>query len=137
MMQAIGRARGINRTAETPLDIDIIADVCLDLTVNQVTMWWKEQPSAMVEAVAEGVVLMSPADMVKAWPHVWPNTIAADRTLKAMRKELAAMTTGWQAVTYQPAGAGMKRRVGYFDPGVAPDPGAWLEANLGAGVRVL
>jgi putative DNA primase/helicase len=128
VMQAIGRGRGVNRTDENPLDIDIVADVCLDLTVNEVSMWWTQRPSPMVEAAAEGVVLTSPVDMVKAWPHVWGNTIAADRTLKEAFKNLIA---GWQPVTYQLAGAKMKQRVGYFDRTLISDPRAWLEERLG------
>jgi putative DNA primase/helicase len=80
MIQAIGRARGVNRKAENPVDIDVVADVSLPITVNAVSMW--QRPSQMIETAAEGVVLTAPVDMVRAWPHVWPNTIAADRMLK-------------------------------------------------------
>ena len=130
MVQAIGRGRGINRTAETPLDIDIVADVCLPITVNEVSMWWTQRPSPMVEAAADGVVLTSRVDMVKLWPHVWDNDTAARRTLEELRKERTAvekLIAGWRPVTYQLAGPKMKQRYGYFDPAVIPNPRAWLE----------
>jgi putative DNA primase/helicase len=134
LIQAIGRGRAINRTAETPLDIDIVADVCLPITVNEVSMWWKQRPSPMVEAVADGVVLTARVDMVKAWPHVWDNDTAARRTLEELRKErkvVEKLIEGWQTVTYQLEGPKMNQRVGYFDPAMIPDPRAWLEARLG------
>jgi hypothetical protein len=134
LLQALGRGRGINRTSETPLDIDIVADVCLPITVNEVSMWWTQRPSPVVEAAADGAVLTSPVDLVKAWPHVWGNTIAVDRMLKELRKDPAALKkliASWRPVTYQLAGAKMKQRVGYFDPNVVSDPRAWLEQRLG------
>jgi hypothetical protein len=130
MVQALGRGRGINRTPETPLDIDIVADVCLPTTVNEVSMWWTQRPSLMVEAAAEGVVLTSPADLVRVWPHVWPYEKAADRTLK--QTDFKQLLIGWQPVTYQVAGPKVKERVGYFDLAMIPDPRAWLEAKLGS-----
>jgi hypothetical protein len=58
----------------------------------------------------EGVVLLSPVDLVKVWPLVWANTTAAYRTLKELKEEAAfkEMIAGWRVVTYQFAGAGMK-----------------------------
>jgi putative DNA primase/helicase len=134
MVQALGRGRGINRTPETPPDIDIVADVCLPITVNEVSMWWTQRPSPMVEAAADGVVLTARVDMVKLWPHVWDNDTAARRTLEELRKTSAAfekLIAGWRPVTYQLAGPKMNQRYGYFDPAVIPDPRTWLEARLG------
>jgi hypothetical protein len=76
-MQALGRARGINRTDETPLDIDLLFDTCIPVTVNEVVLW--EPPSLMIETAAEGVMLTSPGDMVKLWPKLWTNEKAAYR----------------------------------------------------------
>jgi hypothetical protein len=134
MVQAIGRGRGINRTAEKPLDIDIVADVCLPITVDEVSMWWTQRPSPMVEAAADGAVLTARVDMVKLWPHVWDNDTAARRTLEELRKERTAvekLIAGWRPITYQLPGPKMNQRYGYFDPAVIPDPRAWLEARLG------
>jgi putative DNA primase/helicase len=69
LMQAIGRARGVNRTAETPLAIDVLANVCLPLTVDEVVNW--SPPGEEFEMLADGVVLDSGDDMALAWPDVW------------------------------------------------------------------
>jgi hypothetical protein len=66
-MQALGRARGINRTDGTPLAIDLLFDTCLPVSVNEVCLW--EPPSLMIETAAQGVMLTSPTDMVKLWPE--------------------------------------------------------------------
>ena len=39
LVQALGRARGVNRTAATPLDIDLLFDTCLPITVDEVVLW--------------------------------------------------------------------------------------------------
>lgn len=83
LVQALGRGRGVNRTAATPLDIDILADVCLPLTVHEVCQW--EAPPEVVEMMAEGIALTSLVDMAKAWPAIWPNERAARRTLESLQ----------------------------------------------------
>jgi putative DNA primase/helicase len=80
LIQAIGRARGINRKVLNQVDVTIVADIALPLTVTEVIEW--SPPSAAVEMAGEGVMLFSPADMVRAFPQVWANEKAADRTLQ-------------------------------------------------------
>jgi putative DNA primase/helicase len=135
LMQALGRARGINRTSATPLDIDLLFDTCLPITVDEVVRW--RTPSTSVEMVRAGVVLTSRADMMRAWPQTWSNDTAARRALEELRKEpnLAALRqiiASWQPVTYQLAGPKMKQRVAYFDLIHIPDPKKWLTKHLGS-----
>ena len=126
LVQAIGRGRGINRTPATPLDIDLLFDTCLPITVNQVTQW--QTPSLLLATAAdEGVMLTAPVDMVKLWGALWPNEKAAYRRVRQGIPRLAR----FEAAEYQLAGAKMKRRLGYFDPAVIPDARAWLGVRLG------
>lgn len=125
LIQALGRGRGVNRTAETPLDVDLLVDSVLPITANEVVTWKK--PSLLVETAKDGVMLASASDLVRLWPTIWPNRSAADRTLQEGVPELP----GFIQVTYQLAGPKMKQRIGYFDLAVIPDPHAWLEAKLG------
>ena len=94
-----GRAHAGHRTRSrrqphpnTPLNIDILANVCLPLTVNEVAPWHKHEPSTIIEALVEGIFVVSPVDMVKCWPNIWPNRKAARRTLDATN--LCASTEG-------------------------------------------
>ena len=145
LMQALGRARGVNRTARTPLAIDVLADVCLPLTVDDVERW--TSPGEEVEMLADGVVLDSPNDMVAAWPAVWPTSDSAKQWL-ARRAQTAGSDRNtvpnpyknslyigiWHRVRpfrYQRAGPKQKWRTGAHCPVAVPEPRAWLESRLG------
>ena len=39
LIQAMGRGRGVNRTAENPLQIDLLTDVVLPVTVDELIDW--------------------------------------------------------------------------------------------------
>jgi hypothetical protein len=151
VIQAIGRGRGVNRTADTPLDVDIVADVVVPITVNEAANW--EAPSEVYEMLAEGIALTSPVDMVKAWRKVWANEKAAYRAPETLNKEMSRRSGAREAIStdhpdksllnylnrdlsgcsccYQPAGPKQKRRTATFDSAVLPDPRAWLESRLG------
>jgi hypothetical protein len=133
VVQAIGRGRGVNRTAETPLDIGILADVVLPLTIDQVEEW--AVPGLEVEMEAEGIWLESPTDMAKAWPAVWATAKAAKEWLaRSMGPNVYREDSSigeWARARYQLAGDGQHWKAARFDPAVLPDPRAWLEARLG------
>ena len=89
LIQAIGRARAVNRMASTPVDIDILANICLPVELTDIAIW--REPSSLIEMFAAGIVLTNRADMVRCWPDVWPNEKAAQRALRdlpeAMRQQ--------------------------------------------------
>jgi putative DNA primase/helicase len=136
LVQAIGRARGVNRTAATPLAIDIMADVVLPITIDEVVPWEKVPASAEVEMLVEGVWLDSPTDMAKAWPKVW-------ETAEAARRWQSRTTSGQNPIEnilyrtlpacgrYQRPGERQKWRTFRYSPDVIPDPAAWLTDRLG------
>jgi hypothetical protein len=72
-------------------------------------------------------MLLSPVDLVKVWPALWPNEKAADRTIAMGVPTLR----GFDMIIYQLEGPKMTRRTAYFDRKIIPDPCAWLEARLG------
>ncbi len=125
LVQAFGRARAVNRTEQTPLDVDLLFDTCLPISLDQVNTW--ENPSLLIETAAEGVMLTSPADMVQIWPRLWPNNRAANRTLEDGVPSLP----NFVKATYRPSGAKKKVRIAYFDLGLIADPRRWLEDRLG------
>ena len=126
LMQALGRARGINRTDETPLDIDLLFDTCIPVSVNEVVLW--EPPSLLIETAAQGVMLTSPGDMVKLWPELWSNEKAAYRTLEHGDVPLLP---GFIPVSYHLAAGKMKPRIAHFNMALIPDPTSWLQERLG------
>jgi hypothetical protein len=143
LMQALGRARAINRTAETPLEVYILADVVLPITVDEVVAW--EEPSAAVEMAVEGMVLTAPGDMARAWPGLWETARAAKWTLEELRTvgekavssiyNISIERTAFSPLLYRVAFTKFSRA--FFDPRALPNPRAWLEARLGRLVNLL
>ena len=140
LMQAIGRGRGVNRTAADPLDIDIIANVVLPLTVDVAEPW--NPPGEEIEMQIEGVVLDSASDMAAAWPAIWATPMAARHWVhrragdghtvpNPYKNSLYIEIRNGVEFRYQRAGARQKWRTGIYDPAVVPDLRAWLETRLG------
>ncbi len=125
LMQAIGRGRGINRTDDTPLAIDLLFNECLPGAVDQVLAW--ESPSALIEIAIDGVMLTSTVDLVRVWPVLWPNLAKAKRTISAGIPTLPGFTT----IEYRLISPKAKTKIGYFDLNLIPDPQQWLEVRLG------
>ena len=138
LIQAIGRGRGVNRTAETPLDIDLLTDVVLPLTVHEVLPWSAIKPSRRDLMALEGVVLENAADMAACFPALWPSAEAArqDRQRSVTNcyyRDLynSKMSHSSAEVTYQPTGAGQRARTARFDTSFIRDPESWLAKRLG------
>jgi putative DNA primase/helicase len=136
-LQAIGRARAINRTVADPVDIDILADVRLPIRLDDVERW--QEPSAFAVMLAtEGIVLNSPIDMVKVRPDLWASSRTAERAVREVggsrhfpledyNRDLAGT---FSRLRYRPTGNGQKWRRAWYDPAILPDPRGWLERKL-------
>lgn len=138
LIQAIGRGRGVNRTAETPLEIDLLTDAVLPLTVQEVVPWQQIRPSRHDLMALDGVVLENTADMARCFPDLWSSRDAAKKDSQRMGtncyyKDLynsrLSPSSAW--VTYQPEGAGQRARTALFDTSIIPDPENWLAKTLG------
>jgi putative DNA primase/helicase len=77
LLQIIGRPRGVNRTEVDPLQIDILTDVCLPITVDEAVAWGDVVPNEFDEMLNHGVWLENAADMSKGFPDLWANHKAA------------------------------------------------------------
>jgi hypothetical protein len=131
LVQAVGRGRGVNRGPENPLAVDIVGDVVLPLTVDQVVEW--QAPSLEVEMAIEGIWLESPADMSRAWPAVWATPQAAKDWQRKHTVVFPLIEESYQGLVYRVVyqRPGERQNPAWVDPGVVPDPRAWLEARLG------
>lgn len=139
--QAIGRGRGVNRTHECPLCIDIVSDVVTSVPVDEVKSW--SPPDELVEFMSDGVVLKSPGDLFKLRPLQWPSEGATRQWISRRSREAGhtvtetymkfSIDTGHavQPFRYQHAGARQRWRDGAYDPELIEDPRAWLEDRLG------
>lgn len=148
VLQAVGRARGVNRTAENPVIIEIWNDLALPLTVDEVTPWKKVPAGYEADILADGIVVESPSDMAVCWPRVWENENAARcwqkrvtsgqaSIMASLYKKLTACDIQGDAAAligffrYQHSGARQKWRLGWCLLTVVSDPRTWLEIRLG------
>lgn len=138
LIQAIGRGRAVNRTAETPLSIDLLTDVVLPVTVDEVIEWDALRPTRQDVMAAAGVVLENAADMARCFPELWPNRDAAKKDNQRRGTNgyyrsfyNSEMSPSSGLATYQPEGAGQKPRRATFDLSRIADPENWLRERLG------
>jgi len=144
IIQSFGRGRGVNRDALTPLDVDILTDVVVPITVDEVLPW--EAPSEMIEAAVEGAVPTAPTDMAAAYPGLWKNADAAKWALKKLaagararnREEIPYKVYSYvgkllsvpvHAIQYQRAGAKQKFHWAVFNLRHWPFARAWFAAR--------
>jgi putative DNA primase/helicase len=83
LMQAIGRARGIRRTADDPLEIDILTNVPLPIPVDEVTTWEEIIPDRFDVILAEtGVLPLAKGELHRLNPEHFKNKDAARYALR-------------------------------------------------------
>ncbi|MEH6477836.1 MAG: hypothetical protein V7727_19250, partial [Sneathiella sp.] len=161
LIQAIGRARAVNRTAETPLQIDILTDICLPLTVHQPIRWAEHAPGIIEAMLSYGLIVGSFTDSSLIYPGLFQTEDAARKAAGRKSMKLTSSIPNpdiphyicsiWGmsglgsaiAHNYTPALATVCRGERstvipvIFDPHQIADPAAWLSARLGVDVQVI
>ena len=84
VLQALGRGRGVQRTARNPLVVTVMAELALPLTVATVEEWDDAQPDRLTVAAAEAVLTgtalpFAPSDLVMARSDLFPSPKAVER----------------------------------------------------------
>jgi putative DNA primase/helicase len=78
IIQAIGRARGVNRSAANPVDVYIVLDdTTLPIAVDAVVEFKDLEPTKIDIMIERGLVPAWSADAVKLYPDLWPTSQAA------------------------------------------------------------
>lgn len=138
LVQALGRGRGVNRTAESPLQIDLLTDIVLPITADEVIDWTDLVPSRTDMMASRGVVLDNAADRAKCFPDLWSSRDIAKKDTQRRGTNCyykifynSEMSPSSAAVTYRPEGSGQKMRSAMFNLDLIPDPAAWLAERLG------
>ncbi|MGC9371443.1 MAG: toprim domain-containing protein [Paracoccaceae bacterium] len=138
LIQAMGRGRGVNRTAATPLEIELLTDVVLPVTVDALVPWADLRPTRRDLMALTGIVLENAADMAACFPELWPTREAAKKD--GQRKGTndyyrdlynSRMSPSSAEVIYRPEGPGHRARTARVDLSRIPDPEAWLTNRLG------
>lgn len=144
--QAIGRGRGVRRTAANPLRVTYYGNLPLPLTVHEVCTWDEAQADKLDVAAAEAVLLgrglpLAPADLAAACRHLWPSRDAPSKgSVEAVRKFIARRKEGqtlrFKNTLYKSLSPFLPLRPARY----RANPGAkWSAAvvPLGAGVEAL
>jgi putative DNA primase/helicase len=138
LIQAMGRGRGVNRTADTVLEIDLLTDVVLPVTVDALVAWSDLRPTRRDLMALSGIVFDNAADMAACFPELWPTREAAKKDgqrkgTNGYYRDLynSRMSPSSVEVTYRPEGAGHRARTARIDLTRIPDPEAWLTNRLG------
>jgi Toprim domain len=137
--QIIGRARGVNRTADNPVDVLVLSDVALPLPIEAVTFADLAPSPADLMLAAGGAALENATDVAAAYPVLWGNRETAKKALQRARlgtfpyKDtiIRDCPQPLMAAEYQRAGSGRSSAVAWVDPVLVPDPAAWLVDRLG------
>lgn len=142
IIQIIGRGRGVNRTAENPLEVLILTDRPLPLPVDEAVSWEALAPSPTDLMLAQaGVALESPTEASPCFPDLWPTPEAAKKTSQRgkwgtfpYRESSKGECPSLRLATYRRAGQGKRDAFFLFDPSVVSvdELRGWLEDRLGA-----
>ena len=78
VMQALGRGRGVNRTADNPLEVHLLADVVLPVAYQRVQAWDAVCPDIVQQMLLAGLAVDSPADAARLHPVLFGTAKSAE-----------------------------------------------------------
>jgi putative DNA primase/helicase len=137
LMQAIGRGRAVNRTADNPLQIDILTNYALPIVVDEFTTWQLIQPTSADIMRTRGVVPLNYRDMAATYPDLFPTGEAARKALERenpgqtpIEKYIIGVCPGFCALGYRRVGSRGPASKLLFDR-KRVDPVAWLTERIG------
>ncbi len=140
LVQIIGRARAVNRSEDNPVLVLVLADVPLQVQVDEFRPWI---PASLDDAIlAEGAWTESAEDAARWWPEIVRNAMALrnDRrgqsVLFSYNRLQYENYTHCTRLTYQRPGPRQRPVAAIFDRRLIPDPEQWLLDRLGP-VKVL
>lgn len=77
-MQALGRGRGVNRPADNPLEVHLMANVVLPVVYDRVQAWDAVCPDIVQEMLLAGLAVNSPADLARLHPGLFGTAKSAE-----------------------------------------------------------
>ncbi len=139
VVQAIGRGRGVNRAADNPLTVFVLADVVLPMPVERLAVFEEVRPNVVQRMAARGVVLRSATDAAVGYPDLFPSAEAARKAIgrghfpdiSLCNKNHRGMSGKYLSVRYRPAGRGQQTRTLLCAEWRLPNLREWLEDLLG------
>jgi putative DNA primase/helicase len=152
LVQAIGRARGVRRKSEAESVVIWVFVSDHEVAADEVVRWEDIEPGLWAEMAAGGLILTSPADVAKVYPHLAMDDHGKPLRREALKKRLqrgrpqepisgtspniysnrgmSPKSPPWTEVRYRPKGRGQQSRTAW----VAPHRVATLQADLERGL---
>jgi hypothetical protein len=136
LVQAIGRLRGPRRNSLCFLDI--LSDVVLPITADEVIEWDAVCPKAEADMMVEGVVLMNVEDAKKAYRMKEHQARGVGGFLNRLHIKETTDSSPVRKFTSKKAGPGQKVYEGYLLPAILPERElqTWLEKRLDSSVSL-
>ena len=141
IVQAVGRGRGVNRDADKPLTVWLLADVVTPLPVDNLVRWEDVRLSPMARMLARGTVLLSPRDAAIVYPWLFPSEEAARKAIVRERDfpDIPLWVSSYREmsgkylpeVRYRPVGRGQQTRRALVLPSHLIGCRDWLEEQFG------
>ncbi|WP_245866856.1 bifunctional DNA primase/polymerase [Oceaniglobus roseus] len=137
LIQVIGRGRGVNRTAQDPLEVHVLADVALPLAIDRLTAWDVERPDVVQRMLLAGIAVDSPADAAALHPELFSDEKQAQKAFeRAVFKRQNPMYTSYREMSlksaaYRRAGRGRSWQRAWWIEGAAEEVRARLQHVLG------
>ena len=138
ILQAIGRGRGVNRTVDNPLEVQVLADVALPLVYDQVLAWDVISPDVFQRMLLAGIAVDSPADAALMHPELFGN---AEQAKKAFQRaafkgqnplDITHRDLSLKSARYRRGGKGRSWQRAWWIDGIASGVRQNLEDALGA-----
>ena len=82
LIQAIGRGRGVNRTADNPLEVHVLADVALPLVHDRLSDRDLEAPDVLQRMLLAGLAEDSPEHAARLHPELFVSVEAAKKAFQ-------------------------------------------------------
>jgi putative DNA primase/helicase len=133
--QIIGRARGVNRTEDNPVEIHVLNNLPLEEPIDELAEW---KPLTLDEKLfaQKGIWLSSVTDMAAIY-GVKRNTLKMSRDRQLFKgtdpykNYLYGNVPLNRIASYQRNGRGRGKQVAVYNPEIVPDVKSWLEKHLG------
>jgi hypothetical protein len=134
--QAIGRARGVGRSQDAPVDVLVLTDVLLDAAVDELlTDDWLAPSLDDLQMAAGGIAFENGTMMSRAYPDLWRTPGDAR---KAREREPKYVTFSYRESPYvnvthfRQTGQGAQPQTAAFIPALVYDPRATIEGIVGS-----
>lgn len=138
VMQSLGRGRGVNRTANNPLEVHVLADVVLRIEHDRVQAWASVCPDILQRMLLAGLAVDSPADAALLHPSMFETVVVADHVFRRAGSNrhfpiyIPYRETAVKSASYRLRGRGKGWQRAWWISGTSAGARARLEAATGS-----